>query len=187
MPRRRRRTVFENRSGPLLARIALVIGALLASAVTTLADGGVVQLQQPAGPFIVTVFAAPSPLRAGTRADISVMVQDQKDGQPVLDGKVFVRLYGENGLTISAPAIHENAQNKLLYAAPVNFPEAGQWKLEVTIKSGENAASVFGEMRVVSSRPYLLSYWRSLALPPVIILLFAINQWLKRRAVKEVS
>ena len=48
------------------------------------ADGGIVQFQKQAGPFFVTVFSAPVPLRVGA-ADLSVMVQKADDRSEVLD------------------------------------------------------------------------------------------------------
>ena len=84
-------------------------------------------------------------------------------------------------MTLVERATREVAQNKLLYSALMTLPEAGRWQLEVTIKRGKEAASVLGQMSVAAPRPFLLSYWRSLSLPPVVIALFALNQWLKRR------
>jgi len=55
-------------------------------------------------------------------------------------------------------------------------------ELEAPIKQGKSAASVLGQLSVVEPRPLLLSYWLSLSLPWVVISLFAMNQWLKRRA-----
>lgn len=40
------------------------------------------------------------------------------------------------------------------------------------------------QVTVASPNPVLLVYWRSLALTPLFISLFALNQWLKRRSVK---
>ena len=34
---------------------------------------------------------------------------------------------------LQATATREQAQNKLLYAAPVTFPEPGKWQLAVTV------------------------------------------------------
>ena len=159
---------------------------LLAVALSTLslraqADGGVVELHQVAGQFVVTVFATPNPPRAGL-VDISVLAQDRADGRAALDGEVFVRLRKEGGMTVVGQATRDVARDKLLYSVLMNLPEAGRWELEVTIKRGESAASVFGQLLVAAPRPFLISYWRSLSLPWVVVTLFAISQWLKRRA-----
>lgn len=165
----------------LWRRGLFLVAALLAFSSRAQADGGLVALHQEAGPFVVTVFTAPGPLRAGP-VDISVLVQDRASGQPVLDGEVFVRLKSPGGKTLIARATREAAQNKLLYSALMNLPEAGQWELEVTIKQGKEIASIVGQVSAATPTPFLLSYWRSLLLPPIVIAGFALNQWLKRRS-----
>lgn len=161
-------------------------GLLLAVALSALnsrarADGGFVLLHQTDGPFVITVFAAPNPPRVGP-VDISVLAQDREDGRAALDGEVIVRLRREGGMTVVGQATREAARNKLLYSALMNLPEAGKWELEVTIKQGRSMASVLGQVWVAQPRPFLLSYWRSLSLPWIVVTLFAMNQWLKRRA-----
>jgi len=163
----------------------LLVAALLSFSSRAQADGGFVELHQEVGPFVVTVFSAPGRLRAGP-VDISVMVQDRASGQPVLDGEVFVRLKSPGGITLVERATRELAQNKLLYAALMNLPETGQWELEVTIKQGKETASISGQVSAAAPTPFLLSYWRSLSLPPIVFTVFALNQWLKRRSARRV-
>lgn len=160
--------------------------AIFARIIPAHADGGAVQFEKSSGQFVVTVFATPSPLRAGP-VDISLLVRDRKDQQPVFDCQAFIQLCKEGAMSIPSQATHEAAHNKLFYAAPVKVPESGLWELEVDIQHGDDSISVAGEIAVASSNPLLLVYWRSLALPPVFISLFAVNQWLKRRSVKGVS
>jgi hypothetical protein len=162
----------------------LLVPALLTFSSWAQADGGFVELHQEVGPFVVTVFSAPGALRAGP-VDISVLVQDRASGQPVLDGEVFVRLSRESGMTLVERATREGAQNKLLYSALINLPEAGQWELEVTITRGTETARVVGQVSAAAPTPFLFSYWRSLLLPPIVIAVFALNQWLRLRASPE--
>jgi len=82
-------------------------------------------------------------------------------------------------------ATREAAQNKLLYSALMTLPEAGRWQLEVTIKREKETASVLGQVSASVPRPFLLSYWRSLSLPPLVTALFLLSQWLKRRAARR--
>jgi hypothetical protein len=148
------------------------------------ADGGLVRLHQTAGPFVVTVFAAPNPPRAGL-VDVSVLAQNCADGRAALDVEVFVQLRSAGGTIVAGRATREASRIKPLYSASMNLPEAGRWEMEVTIKRGKSAASVFGQLSVAAPRPLPLSYWRSLSLPWVVISLFAMNQWLKRRAASQ--
>ena len=147
------------------------------------ADGGAVQFEKSAGPFVITVFTTPAPLRAGP-VDISVMIQNRENQQPVLDCQARVQLRKEGAMNLRSEVTHEAAQNKLLYAAQVNVPEPGLWELEVAIEHGDDSINVVGEITVAPANPVLLVYWRSLTLPPLFISLFAVNQWLKRRSAK---
>ncbi len=144
------------------------------------ADGGTVQFTKLAGPFSITVFTTPCPLRAGP-VDISLMIQSSDNQQPLLDCIAAVQLRKEGEVSITSEATHEAAQNKLFYAAQVRISESGVWDLEATIRRGEDSAKVSGAIALGPSSPVLLVYWRSLAIPPLFISLFALNQWLKRR------
>jgi hypothetical protein len=50
-------------------------------------------------------------------------------------------------MTLVERATREVAQNKLLYSAIITLPEVGRWGLEVTIKQGNEAASVRKQCR----------------------------------------
>jgi len=131
---------------------------------------------------MVTVFGAPAPLRVGV-ADLSVMVQGAADQNSVLDAKVRLHLKrssATNVFEIVVPASHAAATNKLLYAAHVNLPSAGKWNLEVGVTRGDLAASASGDINVLPPEPPLASHWLYIALVPLLIVLFAANQWLKR-------
>jgi len=147
------------------------------------AHGAFAQFTRPAGPFVVTVFTTDSPLRAGP-VDIGLLIQSCENQQPVLDCVALVRLRKDDAMSISSEATHEAAQNKLLYAAQVKVPEPGVWELEAAIRHENDSVDVGGPITVAASNPVFLAYWRSLALPPLLIALFALNQWLKRRTVK---
>src|SRR5262245_47840960 len=144
------------------------------------ADGGVIQMTKTAGPFVITVFTTPAPLRAGP-VDISVLIQNRENSEPVLNAQVLIQLRKETGLLITAQATSATAQNKLLYATTMNIPEAGQWEIEVRVQQDEQTVSVSETIAVAPSRSLLFSHWQNLALPPLVIFLFVLNQWLKRR------
>ena len=54
------------------------------------ADGGLLRARQAAGPFIVSIFTAPEPLRAGP-VDVSVFVQSS-EGDVLTDAVVDILL-----------------------------------------------------------------------------------------------
>lgn len=128
-------------------------------------DGGKVLLRQESGLYAVTVFL--------TAADLSVLVQDRATLQPVLDADLVVRV----GDTL-IKASHDQAQNKLLYAVTLPAEETGERVFTVDVNHG----TIFsGMVNVSPSAPMLASNWEYVAVPPVLILVFAIREWLVRR------
>lgn len=119
-----------------MRRLLVILVALcLLAAPSVRANGGTVQVaDQPAGPYVVTVFTSPSPVRAGA-VDVSVLVQDQAR-QPVDDAQVTVTTEPINhgGPGGSYPATRDQADNKLYYAAKFNLPAAGQWRFTVDVQ-----------------------------------------------------
>lgn len=170
------------------------IALLVASLHDSRADGGAVLAQQTAGAYQVTVFASPSPLRAGP-TDFSVMIQDAKTGAPVLDRTVSIDVKSAPDSTSDAwvapccsmtsadgpvAATRANAQNKLLYAANVVLPAAGLHDIAVQI-DGESGPKLNSQVEVLPPAPPAASYWPWLAAPPFLIGAFALNQRLRRR------
>jgi len=148
---------------------------------TARADGGVVLCRRTATPFNITVFFTELPLRPGP-ADLSVLVEGTHDHSPILDAQLLIELKHEGGTIIRAEATRSQARNKLLYCSAINFPLAGRWKMRVHVRHGNNAAEVLNDLVVAEPRPLLLSYWKLTAAPPVIFILFIINQWLRRKS-----
>jgi hypothetical protein len=160
--------------------------SLLALASLAFADGGKVQFQRKAGAFNITLFSTPTPVRAG-RADFSVMVQKSGTETPVLDADVRLHLIKrEDSIKeVSALARHEQATNKLLYAAQVDLNATGKWRVEISVQTASGSALVTGEIEVLPPVPPLLAHWPYFAVLPVLAILFAFNQVLKRRRVSN--
>jgi hypothetical protein len=147
------------------------------------ADGGKIQFQRKAGAFNVTLFSTPSPVRVG-RADFSVMVQNAADQSSILDADVRIHLVRHDSRSISevsAPARHEQATNKLLYAAQMDLNTAAKYRVEISVQNSRDSALVTGDIDVLPPEPPLLAHWPYFAALPLVALLFAINQRLKRR------
>lgn len=176
-------------------RLAQVLSlfCLLAATRPAFADGGVVLSQKISGPYRITLFASPFPLRAGP-ADLSVMIQDASTGEPVLDQSVSIDVQASAASRGSAwlppccsmaaskgavPATHGNAQNKLLYAANLTLPASGPHDISVAI--GGSPAALKIEVDVEPPPAPVSAYWPYLAAPPLLIGLFALNQRLRRR------
>jgi hypothetical protein len=146
-------------------------------------DGGRVRLLEPAGPFVVTVFSTPDPLRVGP-ADLSVLVQDRAGGEPLLDVEVVLEVGpppGVGGPPVRLAATREEATNKLLYAASFAPARAGAWSLVVTVRRGIEHGRVRGTLVVEPAASGLARIWAYLALPPAAVALYALRAALVRR------
>jgi hypothetical protein len=158
--------------------IRCAIAVLLTLSPALLADGGAIQSRQEAGPFVITVFAAP--------AEMSVLVQNRETLEPDLEASVSIRLqHGDSDVTVQTT--RELAHNKLLRAAAVNLDEPGDWRYTVTVSRSGVQATVTGTMKVAPIERKLASYWSYLAFPPVCIALFAVHQRLKVRQTRSVT
>ncbi len=171
------------------------------------ADGGVIRLREAKGPFLVTIFTAAEPVQDGL-CDVSVLVQRRDTGDAILDAAVELafkapaasaaepvgQLCGASGewllgrsstpsqAQLTVPAFRKLASNKLLYAAPVRFGTAGNWQLEALIIRRSDAVRFACGISVGPPPRRLISLAPYLALPPLFIALFALNQCLRRRA-----
>lgn len=153
------------------------------AAVLLFADGGTLVFRKPAGPFIVTAFSSPAPVRVGA-ADLSVMLQKAADRSTVLDARVAVHLLKSDGgkiVEIVVPATRAQSANKLLYAARATLPSAGQWRLDVLATALNESVTASGVLAVLPLQPPLMKYWPWIAIAPLALLLFLMNQWLKAR------
>jgi hypothetical protein len=168
------------------------------------ADGGIIRLCEAKGPFLVTIFTAA--VQEGL-CDVSVLVQRRDSGDAILDATVdllFTRpplsvakpidplcglpgdallghKPGQGTRRLSVRATRAQASNKLLYAAPIRFGVPGNWRLDVIVTRGSDSARASCVMavgppagRMVGLLPYLL-------LPPLVVILFAINQSLRKK------
>ena len=145
------------------------------------ADGGTVRLSEQRGNYRITVFTAPTPLRAGP-VDISVLVQDAATEQPLSDAWVAIKAVRRGS---SDPAIHHAATtaaatNKLYYAAAFDLPEPGWYWLEVSINGALGKARVDFELEAAKPLPPRLTIWPWLAWPVLVVLLFSVHQFLVR-------
>ena len=145
------------------------------------ADGGTVQLREASGPFVVTVFTAPEPLRAGP-IDTSVLVQDRETGRVILDATVNLAVQPAAGTSprFQARATHAQARNKLLQAATIDIPAAGWWTIQISVSRDGAQAVLATKLLVLPAAPRLAGIWPFLILPPVAIALFALHQALRR-------
>jgi hypothetical protein len=145
------------------------------------ADGGTVQLHKEAGALVITVFSSPAPLSAGP-VDISLLLQNRNGLEPVLDANISLLLRSDtSGNEIRVRPTREQAQNKLLYAAPVTLAESGKWQLAATVLRNGKRTEATGIIDVAPPPEKAASYWSYIAFPPVMIVVFVVREWLLRR------
>jgi hypothetical protein len=165
----------------VIRALTFVVGVFVALGGVAYADGGTLRLSRASGPFVVSVFTTPEPLRAGA-ADVSVLVQSQSGGAVVLDAAVGLRLRAPDGTEQRLVATHGAAANRLLFAANVTLPVSGRWLLDVTVRRGDAEATAAGALDVARATPRLAAQWPALTLPALLIALFLWRQRLRRRA-----
>jgi hypothetical protein len=160
-------------SRPAASRRALaaVVLLLLVVAAPLLANGGTVRVsREVVGPYLVSVFTSPTPLRTG-EVDVSVLVQDTVR-EAVLDVPVVVeaRPVGFEATPVRYEATRRQATNRLFKAAKFPITEPGDWDLSVRVggeEGGEVAFRVALTDPTILDRPYLLA---ALILLPLLVL-----------------
>lgn len=147
-------------SSILASAIAMLLFAMAVSVAS--ANGGTVQISNaPAGPYQLSAFTNPSPVRVGT-VDVSVLVQPTGSTDVVPDAIVMVTAaaVGHEGAMETFVASHELATNKLYYAANVALPSEGRWRIEVIVlgAAGEGTAAfeVDATRETLLDRPVVL-------------------------------
>ncbi|HEX4227428.1 MAG TPA: hypothetical protein VHZ07_02080 [Bryobacteraceae bacterium] len=154
---------------------------LLAIACCLGAHGGVLLLHERAGAYLISLFSADAPLRAGSQ-DFTVLVQTAADGNIVSDCRVELSFRRANTAQVRIDAQVGQSANKLLYAAPAQLG-AGVWQFTISVQpSGGAFAEAHGTVTILPEQPPIAAYWPYFAVPPIAVLLFTLNRWLKRRS-----
>lgn len=145
-----------------LALLAALLVISLTLAFGTQANGGQVRVSaERAGPYEVTVFTSPVPLRAG-EIDVSVLLQRPGSPEIVEDARIKVVVTTAGGETVGRfPATREQATNKLYYAAKFPLEQPGRYRIAVEISGPEGSGAVGFEAAVepAASSAWWRSWW----------------------------
>lgn len=162
----------------------LLAGLLLAPSIAR-ADGGTVRASERLTECQVTVFTAPTPLRAGP-VDVSVLALDAVSGRPLPDRSMSVRLWplDRPDQVRTHAATIETATNKLLRSAKFDLPAPGRWVFEIQVGDEAEERSVRFEADVAEPLPRWAEMGGWIVLPIVPILLFVLHQLLTWRAAR---
>jgi hypothetical protein len=131
----------------------LIILAVLLHTAPLNADGGAVQLSEVKGPYRITVFTSPTPLRSGP-IDISVLVQDAFTGAVVPDAEVTIKVNPLDRPTeqLAESANRANATNKILLASTFDLPTSGSWDVRLNVHGSLGTEEV--RCRIELSEPW---------------------------------
>lgn len=117
----------------LMAGFGLLFGIGFTTPV--LANGGIVRISEaPVGPWFVTVYSSPTPLRTG-EVDISTLVQDSTDAIVDVPITVDATPVGFVAEPVQAAATRRQATNKLFKAAKFDIGVPGPWQFRVRVGS----------------------------------------------------
>jgi hypothetical protein len=166
---------------------AIVVGLVLGSwSAPALADAGAMLWSRAVGGYRITVFAAPTPFRAGA-VDISALVQDASTGDPMTPVKVTVRMTKPGRPALEYPATAEAATNKLFRAAQFELPEPGRWALEVEVQGSQGQAVTGGQLDAAETLPRWRELWPWISWPALPIALFGIHRCLARTTSRRLA
>jgi hypothetical protein len=143
------------------------------------ADGGLVRWFGDEGPYRITVFTSPTPLRAGP-VDFSVLVQDVRTGRELHDAQVTIRVASEKQLLTGASghaATAGAATNKLLSAATFELPRAGHWSAAVDVIGPQGRAETRFDFEAAEAFPPWRREWPWFSWPLLPVVLFGLRQW----------
>jgi hypothetical protein len=152
-----------------------------------LADGGVTLGQINRNGLLVTVFAAPSPIRAGP-LDVTFLVQEVPSNQPVTDAEIVCSVEktsppSRNPVRLPAwcstispgtrvPATNTHSRNKLLSGAYLPLTEPGRWQLNVSVTRGPATFAADFPFEVAAPQQPFSTWWPLIALVPAAIFLY---------------
>jgi hypothetical protein len=143
------------------------------------ADGGTVRLCEVRDGRRITVFTSPTYLHSGP-VDVSVVVQDVASGRPLLHLPIVVSAYPIRDplRRTSALATTEGATNKLMYAARLQLPEAGAWRIEAVVEGLQREPPLHFDVVVAPAPPPWLEMSPWICWPLLAIAFFVFHQWL---------
>ncbi|MFO1462001.1 MAG: hypothetical protein U1G08_21675 [Verrucomicrobiota bacterium] len=172
------------------------------------ADPAVLRIRTEEGPLIVSVFSAPT-LSSAAPADIAVSVQRRDTGTPLPDADIELQFIPPPGSKPRAMDVFCGPQEQLppafrgpgvpaadsvrarfdwpgsriLPGVRIRLPAAGNWTLNLRVRAGSDHLETSGVLPVQGTAGQLRAVWPSLALPPITILLYALNRRLRHSPV----
>ncbi len=141
---------------PAISLLALML--MVAAQVRAHGIGTPQVINELAGPYIISIWTDPDPLRVG-EAHVTVAVMDSETESPILDARVLVELtwLDDPSILLTAPATRENATLKIVYVAIFEPPQAGEWQGTVLV-DGPNGSGVVAPFTVSILSPARINW-----------------------------
>ena len=157
----------------VLVSLALMQGAAFA-------DGGQLQGSELSGPFVISLYTSPIPLRTGT-AELTALITNSADRTPVLDATVQILLRSETHPESAFVMKAMRGGDGLRYFATPKLKAAGRWSIRIEASNSQGSGTFVRTLAVEDALPIYISLWPVLAFPPVPIAVFALQQRLRKR------
>ena len=157
----------------VLASFALLPGAAFA-------DGGQLQGSELSGPFVISLYTSPIPLRTGT-VELTALITNSADRTPVLDATVQIQVRSETHPESAFVMKAKRGGDGLRYFATPKLKPAGRWSIRIEASNSQGSGTFIRTLAVEDALPIYISLWPVLAFPPVAIAVFALQQRLRRR------
>jgi hypothetical protein len=174
--------LFRAGARPATAFVGALSGLLIAG-VAAAHGGGTPQLSGvTAGPYWLTVWTSPEPVRAG-ELHVTLGVGGA-DGAPVLDAEVQVEIspLPNGGVSLTGAATSAQSSNKFLYEVDFSLPESGRYLVTVKVSGPEGSGAASFELQAL---PAEASNWLGILLVGVGVAALAV--WLRLRSHANVS
>jgi hypothetical protein len=132
------------------------------------------------GPYWVSIWTQPEPVRVGT-IHFTVAVSEPsgagttqaEPGVPVLDASVNIQLDGldQPAPTLTGAATHAEAVNKLFYETDLTVPVEGRWRATVSVDGPAGSGQTSFELQVLPASAFGLNWLWIGGLGLVLVLL----------------
>jgi hypothetical protein len=94
------------------------------------------QINAPSGPYLVSIWTDPEPLRVN-QAHVTVAVMEPETQAPIVNGgqvTVQLQFVVDELISFARVALPDNATNKLFYVATFEgLPHPGQWRMTASV------------------------------------------------------
>jgi hypothetical protein len=144
-------------SRPLAFLLAASLLLLLVPLVTAHGGGAPQLINEPAGPYWLSVWTSPDPPQVGKPLHLTLGVAEpgtgREAGPPVLGATVIATLTPGQGSAapVRVTATNANAANRLFYEADVVLAEPGEWAVRIDVDGPAGTGTTSFDLEAVEA------------------------------------